>query len=374
MRIAIMSNFGPPHTGGSEEVIKHISRRMVQDYNHEVTILSYNFGRKSYPGVNSYPENDGIKKVLLKRGCNILSSVKEFDHIFVYSDSFWSWEELLYNVDNIRAKITIALVGMYHSLNPANKKALNFFVKNNDKINIITHSEITQDFIECKKLGITPTVIENGVDLEEFNGIKTFPLDKIRYDIQTKYLLLCVTNPFYGKGIEYLGDIGRELNNYIGDTFTLCWVHNTINYPYAKVFEQRAIQKLNKNRIRYIDCKDLPRSEVVSLYNHADVFLFPSLKEVAPLVLLEANAANLPWVSMDVGNVERLVGGMMIPNSNVDSKNYKVMGINTIQTYASAIAEILNGNADFGNEGREAIEKRHDWDVLCEDYNKIFSE
>ena len=51
---------------------------------------------------------------------------------------------------------------------------------------------------------------------------------------------------------------------------------------------------------------------VESTIAEADLFLFPSTIECAPLVILEAMAAGVPWISYDVGNVRELDGGLVV--------------------------------------------------------------
>lgn len=92
----------------------------------------------------------------------------------------------------------------------------------------------------------------------------------------------------------------------------------------------------------------------------ADLFLFTSRVECAPLVILEAMAAGVPWVSFDVGNVSELPGGLV----------------------ARQPAELLEGaravldgqHPGLGDEGRRAWEAGHRWEGIVVRYESVFKE
>lgn len=90
----------------------------------------------------------------------------------------------------------------------------------------------------------------------------------------------------------------------------------------------------------------------------AELFLFTSTVECAPLVVLEAMAAGVPWVSYDVGNVAELPGGIVV-RSAADSE----------QTAAA----ILDGrHPSLGGEGRAAWSARHRWENIVAAYEETF--
>jgi glycosyltransferase involved in cell wall biosynthesis len=92
----------------------------------------------------------------------------------------------------------------------------------------------------------------------------------------------------------------------------------------------------------------------------ADLFLFTSQVECAPLVILEAMAAGTPWVSYPVGNVEELPGGIVARSSR------------ELQLAAS---EILDGaHPALGVAGREAWQRGHRWELIVDRYESLFSE
>jgi glycosyltransferase involved in cell wall biosynthesis len=92
----------------------------------------------------------------------------------------------------------------------------------------------------------------------------------------------------------------------------------------------------------------------------ADLFLFTSSVECAPLVILEAMAAGTPWVSYDVGNVAELPGGLVAGDR---------------AALLRSAGEVLDGeHAALGSEGREAWEAEHQWPEIVGRYEAVFED
>jgi glycosyltransferase involved in cell wall biosynthesis len=99
---------------------------------------------------------------------------------------------------------------------------------------------------------------------------------------------------------------------------------------------------------------------VASAVAAADLFLFTSRVECAPLVILEAMAAGTPWVSYDVGNVAELPGGLVATSPSA---------------LLAAAGQILDGaRPELGPEGREAWETSHRWEEIVPRYESLFEE
>lgn len=91
----------------------------------------------------------------------------------------------------------------------------------------------------------------------------------------------------------------------------------------------------------------------------ADLFLFTSLIECAPLVIIEAMAAGVPWVSYDVGNVAELPGGIVAGSRDELQR---------------AAAAVLDGqHPALGRDGRAAWDATHRWDAIVDQYETVFA-
>jgi glycosyltransferase involved in cell wall biosynthesis len=362
-KICILSNFGPPHTGGSEVVLENISNELIATYNYDITIYAYNYKFNSiYNNINLIPYK------ILSTDKYLFDQLNQFDHIFIYSDSFWGLPIILKNINQIKPKISIALVGMYFL--SENKEYFDLFKHNINRFNVITHSKYV-DYEKCINENIPVNIIPNGINLFEFKNNDINFRDK--YGIKEKNIILCVSNFFYGKNQEKLADIGKELKKVRSD-FIFVIVYNTIEYTYADLFFKRCENNFIKNKVNYKFLKDLPREDVIAAFKCSNVFCFPTGKEVSPLVILESIAAKLPWISQDVGNLVDLKGGIIIKNNELDYKGYKKMNNDTIKKFSDNIDKIL----EYERYKEALIEigqkeiKKINWKNIVPLYDNIF--
>lgn len=115
------------------------------------------------------------------------------------------------------------------------------------------------------------------------------------------------------------------------------------------------LNALPSNGLQLLDGRK--RAAVENAIASADVFLLPSTVECSPLVIIEAMAAGLPWVSYDVGNVRELAGGIVVPGP---------------AELAVAAAEILDGrHPGLGTKGRQAWERDHRWEKIVPRYERV---
>jgi glycosyltransferase involved in cell wall biosynthesis len=380
-KLGICCNFSHKHVGGSETVIKHISERLVKNYNYEVNVYSFSCNVSFRDGgVNYYP---------CLKGGRFISQIGHNDHLMVYSDSFWEYDTLVRNIDNIDCTVSVCLVGGYHM--QSHPEIFDLLKNNIDKFNLITHSKTTPDYKWCIDNYLPVKVVPNGVDLEEFrNNSINF---REKYNIKEKYIILNVSSFFYGKGQEILPKIAKRLSHVVPESrkkllsrkfrdidsgykdFVILSISNTVKYPYDKVFLDRTRKQSNGLNIRFL--RDLPREDVVAAFNASDLFAFTSRKEVSPLVILESKASKTPWVSFDVGDVKDRWGGVVVRNMiNKDSRGYNIIDDNVVDRFSIHIAEMLDNKYRYNRkieEGQQDIEKI-DWDNIVPLYNEVFSE
>ncbi len=361
LKLGILCNFSWPHVGGSEFVIKNISERLVKDsYNYDVNVYSFSCKVEF--------QDKGVNYFFCKKGNEFISQIAQNDHVFVYSDSLWGFDTLLHNIKLISCKVSLCLVGAYHL--QSHPESFRLLKDSIDRFNLITHSRVTPDYNWCINNGLPVKVISNGIFLQEFkdNSIKF----REKYKIKEKYIILNVSSFFFGKGQDILPKICRKLSDNLDD-FIIVQISNSVNYRYDKVFLNRTKQQSTGLPIRFL--RDLPREDVVAAFRESDVFLFPSLKEVAPLVLLESRASKLPWVSMNIGNAGEVPGGVVINNPDIDHKGYKVVDDKIVNRFSHNIVEILENDKyreKLITEGQKDIELL-DWKNIVPLYHEVFS-
>jgi glycosyltransferase involved in cell wall biosynthesis len=110
--------------------------------------------------------------------------------------------------------------------------------------------------------------------------------------------------------------------------------------------------------IRFVDGR--PAGAVGRELAEADIFLFASRIECAPIVILEAMAAGVPWVSYDVGNVRELPGGIV-----VDSYDALVSA-------GTRLARMPAERERLAQAGQSAWRERHRWPDVIDAYERLF--
>ena len=370
MKLVILCNFGPySSVGGSEAVISAIAERLIcPPYNYEIDIYAHNYKKDSiHKGINLFP---------CPKGDNIVPIIAQNEHIMVYSDSQWNFDSLLGSIGKTAQKASICLVGAYHL--QSHPQSLQLLKENISRFNLITHSQITCDYKFCIDNDLPVKVVPNGVNLSEFEKSE---IDfRQKYNIKEKYMILNVGNFFYGKGFELIPKIAQKLSEDLDD-FVIVQCSNTIRYPYDKIFFERTKKQSKGLNVRFL--RDLPRVDIVAAFKESDMFLFPSKKEIAPIVILECRAAKLPYISMKVGNMMENPGGVPVNYQKVDNKGYVLIEDSIIRHFSAGIFNSLipmkiNGKKNtraFKNilisDGQEDIESI-DWDQIVPLYDEVF--
>jgi len=366
MKIGILCNFGPgivsgiPQIGGSEAVIENISKLLIKNYNYEVNIYSFNYDKKdTYHNINIIPCGKNNK---------LIDQINSYTNVLIYSDSTWSLPVILDNINKIKPKITLVLVGAYFL--KSHPEYLQILKNNINKFNLVVHSRSTPDYKFCVENNLPVFVIPNGISTEEFKKDNSINFRE-KYKIKERYVILNIANFFYGKGQDSLGLINKELKKYLKD-FIFVQISSSIKYPYEQRFLERAKRNFGKEKCLFL--RNIPREDVVSAFNNSDIYLNLSFKEVSPLILYESRASSLPFVSSNVGNSIEQKGGIIIVNNNEDEKGYKIVDKQIIDKYVDSIIRILTNNSlreRLIREGQEDI-KQYDWKNIVPEYNKLF--
>lgn len=138
--------------------------------------------------------------------------------------------------------------------------------------------------------------IPNGIDLNVFRPLdQTMAREALEIPLDAK-TILCVTqrNPDGRKGFRYLAD-------------ALMSIADREPVVLVTVGSQKTID-VNLDGLRRRDLGLLSDERLMcQAYNAADVFVFPTLADNQPLMLLEAMACGTPSVSFDVGGVSEAV-------------------------------------------------------------------
>jgi glycosyltransferase involved in cell wall biosynthesis len=222
-------------------------------------------------------------------------------------------------------------------------------------------SPTTGDKLFCDRYGIDRAlVIPNGVEPSEFEG----PLEHVRmlWGLRRRPFVVNVSNHNPAKAHRRLFELARGLPDAevvnIGNGFPAgrwnlgrfgvrggCFYRCVTTGPFTKNLQLR---------------REVARSRMVSALREADVFVLTSTLESGPLVILEAMAAGLPWVSFDVGTVRELTGGVVVRD-----------GAEMRRCVAGLLADPVR-RADLGVSGRARIAERYAWEAIVDRYESLY--
>lgn len=153
--------------------------------------------------------------------------------------------------------------------------------------------------------------------------------------------------------------LGLELGKKYG-LFSGSFDNKVKNYPLAKA----AIALLPE--VNLIELKGYSRQEVNILMNAADYLLMTSHREGSPQVIKEAMACNTPIVSVDVGDVEEVVGntnGCYIAKRDPEDIANKIQQVLAFNSKTNGRQRVINLNLN-----NELVAKR-----LLDIYNNVIT-
>jgi glycosyltransferase involved in cell wall biosynthesis len=121
---------------------------------------------------------------------------------------------------------------------------------------------------------------------------------------------------------------------------------------------------------------DLPRSELVQAYLNSDLFVFASNVEYSPLVLYEAAAAGLPFLSVPVGNAEEIArwtdGGEICPAPQ-DDRGYTRVDPAVLAEHIGRLAADPKRLEALSKQGRKNWAERFTWERITDQYEMVFN-
>jgi glycosyltransferase involved in cell wall biosynthesis len=336
-----------PSIGGAQEVVKQLSEHMVMQ-GHSVTVAtSKHKDRKArtYNGVRIQEftvQGNAVKGLTgeVKKYQDYVIQGK-FDVVMIYAAQQWSADALAPIIKRVHAKTFFVPCGFSGLHRPSYSKyyqTMPEFLKSFS--NTIYMSTTYQDYVFATKHGIKNTIIiQNGVDEREFDNISNLHVRQ-RLNIPDKSMVfLSIGNHNGQKGHKEAIKVFSQLkkNNCAlvivggGRQKTGCYDYCTLHSYINKI---DPISKIMKRRIL---TPKLDRKETLSLLIESDMFWFFSNIEASPLVLHEAAAVNLPFISSDVGNAKEIAS--LTPCSAIVSTHKDKFGYASVDV-ASCVRKI----------------------------------
>lgn len=371
MRILHTAGTYAPSLDGVAEIVRNISERLVKR-GHEVHVAT-----SALPSESSYSELCGVHVHRFSaRGNLALGMYGEIEKYrqFVGSGSWevvvnhglhvWPTDALLHQVGEYRWPSVLVTHGLvdghpafreYYAQVP--RHVLNYW-------KWIATSSCSGEESYCSRFSLpTPSVITNGVDMEEWSRPPLGLRGKL--GVGSKLWVINVSNhsPLKNHGLFFdLAGSLRDLNAH----FTL--IAGT--YPMAKLGLGRfgisggcAYQCKLRSMVSSgtVDLRvNRPREEVVSAIKEADLMVSTSSKEANSLVLLESMTAGVPWVSFDVGSARENAGGVVVRD------------LDEMRQVVTELSRNPELRRNLGDSGRAQVVAKHDWDGIVDQYEKLY--
>ncbi|MCX7824987.1 MAG: glycogen synthase [Verrucomicrobiae bacterium] len=213
-------------------------------------------------------------------------------------------------------------------------------------------------------------VIHNGIDLNQYRPTPNPAVLKAYAVNPDKPYILFVGRITRQKGIIHLVNAIRHIRN--GVQIVLCaGAPDTKEIGAVTEAVARAKQQ-TKNEVIWIE-KIVPKSEIVSLYTHAALFVCPSVYEPFGIINLEAMACGTPVVASAVGGIPEAVvhgvTGILVPIEPVSETNVEPRDPDLFaRNLAAAVNGLLDSPAmlqEMGAAARRRVEEHFGWPTIA---------
>ncbi len=362
MKILHTVQFYSPVVGGSEEGVRQVSERLAAR-GHDVTVATARHPGRRDRRINGVAVEEfdlsgnaalGIRgdaghyqQFILRGG---------FDIVLNYAAQTWATDLVLPILDRVPARKVLVPCG-YSGLTDARYAryftALPEYLRRYDRIIYLSPGYRDAAFGERHGIGRS-VVIPNGADEREFDAPPAG--FRQRAGIATQYLAVTVANHYRSKGHAFVIEALRRLGR---DDVTLAIIGRASPNPLRGCGTACRFAAIRDNRIRLFP--DLQREWVVSALKEADLFLFGSQVECAPLVLYESFASRLPVVSTPVGNVPDHRDVVALVESPAE-----------MAAAADALLENRTRRAEIAERGWQLWRDRHTWESIAIRYEREY--
>jgi glycosyltransferase involved in cell wall biosynthesis len=383
LRILHAVEFYAPSVGGAQEVVRQISERLAAR-GHDVTVATSRLSARReevIAGVRVAEfdvHGNEVRRIEGDVG-RYRTFVAEggFDVVMTYAAQQWTTDALLPALDAIAAPVVLAPCGFSGLRRP---EYAGYFATLPERLAqfdaLVFHSESYQDIAFARDAGLARLeVIPNGADEREFGDLESRGAFREAVGAPAQAPLLLTVGGHTGlKGHAQAMAAFRRSRRARGGRLAI--VGNTPTGPGCLMTcRARAAAGRLARPDRRVLLTDPPRDLVLQAYADADLFVFASMVECSPLVLFEAMAAGLAFVTVDVGNAAEIAGwsgaGLVVPSRRRPDGLVEA----DPDDLAAAVDELLGDDhrrTELGRNGRRAWRESFTWDHLASRYESLY--
>jgi starch synthase len=226
---------------------------------------------------------------------------------------------------------------------------------------------------ECYQVPIEKIrVIPNGIDTNQYRPTFNPPL-LTSYQINPdKPFLIFVGRITLQKGIVHLVNAIKYLSP--GIQVVLC-AGAPDTKEIGKEMEERVMEARTQTQNEIIWIRQwVSKSDLITLYSHASIFVCPSIYEPLGIVNLEAMACGTPVIASAVGGIPEVVvhgeTGRLISFEPIGPNNFEPIEPETFsKDLANAINSLQSSPEEIrtmGAKSRERVEKHFSWKSIAQ--------
>ena len=376
MKIAQITPYFLPHTGGVERYVYNLSKNLIQE-GHRVEVITSNVPEgKTLDVVDGIPVRrlkcigEPLRNPLVPSIFFLLDELKKFDIIHVHN----LYGSLALSIFLLKRICKPPLVLTHHGQlvygEPMKDTCVKIYENSIEKIilrsvdNAVVLSEsdaryLSSSGLKKNRLEILPNAI-NPVDFAAYMNVDTTEFIE-KHHLEGRKRILFVGEVTNRKGIPTL--------------------IKSIPLLRKKLLKEEAVFIIVGAGENLSDARDLARDlgveshvvftgrlpfvELMQAYRSSDLFVLPSLSEGLPTSILEAMHFGLPVVSTDIPGVRDHFSNnaLLIPPRDEDA-------------LAGAIHTLLDDEGlakDFSRKGKALVATRYTWDRVTREYETLYS-
>jgi glycosyltransferase involved in cell wall biosynthesis len=198
---------------------------------------------------------------------------------------------------------------------PMNRRLKYYYKRRIDKV-VSEGGKITEEIIRFTGIDRNKIVeIPNGIDINYISQMKS--RKEKPFKLRARNVFLCVARLMENKGIDILIKAFNEIYSY----------HDVELLIVGEGYKKKELKELvQTDRIRFTG--RIPDEDLFFLYSQANLFVFPTLYEGMPTVILEAMACGLPVIATDIGAISTMVigeNGFIIPPGDIKALKHAMI-------------------------------------------------
>lgn len=376
MKIAQITPYFLPHTGGMERYVYNLSKNLIRE-GHAVEVFTSNVPEgRTHDVVDGIPVRrlkcigEPLRNPLVPSILFLLDELKKFDIIHVHN----LYGSLALSIPLLKRFCRIPLVLTHHGQlvygEPMKDICVKIYEKSIGKVilkyvdNTIVLSESDAQYISSSgfkgdNIEVLPNAI-NPADFAAYINVDTAEFIA-KYHLEGRKRILFVGEVTNRKGIPTLiKSIPLLLKKVLKEEVVFVVVGSGENLSDA-----RALARDLGVESHVVFTGRLPFVELMQAYRSADLFVLPSLSEGLPTSILEAMYFGLPVVSTDIPGVKDHFNdfAILVPPKNELALSNAIISVLDDEDFASMLSR----------RGRKLVLDKYTWDNIVGCYELLYS-